>query len=143
EREQRRTSDEALAVRIEREGVPAFVDHWEQLPLFASQQTLPPERRAALRAQRLRNRASGLANSLRGVGAGVGPALHHELTGLDIPCLLVAGALDAKYRGIAEEMAHKLPHAMLCVVPEAGHTVHLERPEAFDTAVLEFRLKVY
>ncbi len=40
EREERRRSDEALAASIECEGVPAFVERWESLPLFASQQTL-------------------------------------------------------------------------------------------------------
>jgi len=143
ERERRRAHDEALAVCIEHEGVPVFVDYWEDLPLFASQRALPPERRATLRVQRLRNRASGLANSLRGVGAGTQPALHDELMGLDIPCLLVAGALDAKYSCLAEEMAEQLPQAMLRVVPEAGHAVHLEQPEAFDTAVLGFCLKAF
>jgi 2-succinyl-6-hydroxy-2,4-cyclohexadiene-1-carboxylate synthase len=142
EREQRRISDEAVAARIEREGVTAFVDYWERLSLFASQQSLPVERRAALRRQRLRNRASGLANSLRGVGAGVQPALHEALAGLYIPCLLIAGAQDAKYSRIAEEMAMQLPQPTLCLVPEAGHTVHLERPEAFTAAVLGFCLEL-
>ncbi len=71
EREQRRISDEVLAASIERDGVQAFIDRWDKQPLFASQSTLPPESREALRRQRLSNRASGLAQSLRGVGTGV------------------------------------------------------------------------
>lgn len=35
ERRARREADEALAQRIEQEGVRAFVDHWERLPLFS------------------------------------------------------------------------------------------------------------
>src|SRR5882672_8953122 len=31
----RRLADETLAQRIEREGVEAFVQHWESLPMFA------------------------------------------------------------------------------------------------------------
>src|SRR5215471_20147719 len=51
-REQRHASDEALAASIERDGVQAFIDHWEKLPLFASQSALPPQAREALRRQR-------------------------------------------------------------------------------------------
>ncbi len=79
EREQRRRSDAALAESIERDGVAAFVEHWEQLPLFASQSNLALETRQSLHRQRLANRAHGLANSLRGVGTGEQPALHSPI----------------------------------------------------------------
>ena len=138
ERMRRRSSDEALAARLEREGVPAFVDYWEQLPLFASQQRLPAEQRAALHQQRLLNRADGLANSLRGVGTGAQPALHARLSQLAIPILLLAGELDDKYCAIARAMAQALPHARLEIIPDAGHTIHLEQPTAFDRSVCAF-----
>ncbi len=138
ERAARRASDAALAARIEREGVPAFVAEWERQPLFASQASLPAEARAALRALRLRNSAVGLANGLRGMGTGAQPPLHESLAALRTPCLLIAGALDAKFAQIATQMAGRLPQAELRVVPGAGHTVHLERPEAFDVAVIAF-----
>ncbi|MBE3560378.1 MAG: 2-succinyl-6-hydroxy-2,4-cyclohexadiene-1-carboxylate synthase [Ktedonobacteraceae bacterium] len=137
-RAQRRAADEALAERIEREGVPAFVAYWERMPLFASQQALPEEVRNALRKQRLRNRADGLANSLRGLGTGVQPALHDRLVELHMPVLLITGELDTKFCEIARQMAQSLPQAELCVVPGAGHTVHLEQPAAFASAVKQF-----
>ncbi|HUY76982.1 MAG TPA: 2-succinyl-6-hydroxy-2,4-cyclohexadiene-1-carboxylate synthase [Ktedonobacterales bacterium] len=138
ERVARRASDEALADRIERDGVPAFVDDWERLPLFASQRALPPERQQALRAQRLGNTPLGLANSLRGVGTGAQPALHNQLPTLALPTLVIAGALDTKYDAIARRMADALPHARLAIVPNAGHAVHFERPAAFDALVTAF-----
>ncbi|HLY30226.1 MAG TPA: 2-succinyl-6-hydroxy-2,4-cyclohexadiene-1-carboxylate synthase, partial [Ktedonobacterales bacterium] len=141
ERAARRASDEALATRIEREGIPAFVDYWENLPLFASQRTLPPERRQALREQRLRNSPQGLASSLRGVGAGAQPYLAGMLPTLTLPTLLIAGALDEKYTALARQMANTLPHARLTIVPNAGHAVHFERPGVFDALASAFRLK--
>jgi 2-succinyl-6-hydroxy-2,4-cyclohexadiene-1-carboxylate synthase len=138
ERAARRVADEALAASIERDGVAAFVERWEQLPLFASQRTLPSEQREALRAQRLRNSARGLANSQRGTGLGVQPALHDRLAALDIPVLLITGELDQKFCEIAAQMAHLLPRAQWRKVPGAGHAVHLEQPEVFDEAVIEF-----
>jgi 2-succinyl-6-hydroxy-2,4-cyclohexadiene-1-carboxylate synthase len=138
ERQQRRASDEALATRIERDGVEAFIDYWRKIPLFASQQQLAVEQREELHAQRLTNRAQGLANSLRGVGTGVQPELYTSLPTLNLPVLLLAGELDSKFCTIAQQMASQLPQARLQIIPGAGHTIHLEQPEAFVTCVGEF-----
>lgn len=136
EREQRRRQDEQLAAWIEREGVEAFVQRWEQLPLFASQQNLPPSSRDNLRQQRRQNRVKGLANSLRGMGTGAQPSLWPRLAELAIPVLLLAGELDHKFVAIGQRMAKLIPSAQLIVVPKAGHTIHLERPELFGELVL-------
>ncbi len=142
EREERRASDEALAASIEREGVPAFVERWERLPLFASQKTLPLESREALHRQRLRNNASGLAQSLRGVGTGVQRSLNTKLANLHIPVLLIAGELDTKFTAIAQSMAQALPQSELHIRPAAGHTVHLEHPQLFTSLVGDFCLSM-
>ena len=138
EREQRRHSDEQLAERIEREGVPAFVAYWEHLPLFASQSALPGDIQANLHKQRLQNRATGLANSLRGVGTGAQPALYEQLPTLPIPVLLLVGELDKKFVAINQRMAQLLPQAQLHIVAGAGHTIHLEQPAHFERYVLDF-----
>jgi 2-succinyl-6-hydroxy-2,4-cyclohexadiene-1-carboxylate synthase len=143
ERELRRQSDALLAERIESAGVAAFVHEWEQLPLFASQRTLPEATRVALRTQRLRNRAQGLAQSLRGAGAGVQTALHARLPALDLPVLLLAGERDNKYCRIACEMAALLPQAQLTLVPAAGHAIHLEQPADFCRLVNAFCCTVF
>ncbi len=114
------------------------MQYWEKLPLFASQSNLSAKQREALRRQRLNNRASGLANSLRGVGTGVQPALHDQLPTLDLPVLLITGELDQKFCGIARQMAQLLPRAQLSIVAGAGHTVHLEQPTVFARQVREF-----
>ncbi len=139
ERAERRAADEALAADIEREGVEAFVDRWERLPLWASQSRLPAAAREELRAQRLAGSTRGLANTLRELGAGVTAPLHERLRELaGVPVLLVCGALDAKYVRIAHEMKELLPRAALRVVDGAGHAVHLERPRELLGAVEDF-----
>jgi 2-succinyl-6-hydroxy-2,4-cyclohexadiene-1-carboxylate synthase len=138
ERQARRDRDEALAARIEREGVPAFVAEWERLPLFATQGRLPASGRAALREQRLANSASGLAGSLRGMGTGAQPSLWDQLGTISRPTLLIAGELDGKFVVINRRMAAAIRGAKLQIIPDAGHTTHLERPELFATAVLAF-----
>jgi 2-succinyl-6-hydroxy-2,4-cyclohexadiene-1-carboxylate synthase len=138
ERQARVASDEALANSIEQHGLEVFVDGWSRLPLFASQAALPDAVRAGLRAQRLRNNPRGLANCLRGLGTGVTPPLWDRLTEVRSPTLVIAGALDTKYVDIAQAMAAGLATSRLAIVPDAGHTTHLEQPEAFDRLVLEF-----
>lgn len=137
-REERRQRDNRLADRIEREGMPAFIDFWETLPLWASQAALSTTTREALRQQRLQNRAIGLANSLRGMGTGVQPSLWAELPQLNRPTLLLAGELDTKFVAINQQMVAHLPQAELMIVPQAGHTIHLEQPEVYAQLVRRF-----
>ena len=138
EREGRVRSDAALADDIERHGIEAFVDRWEAIPLFASQKHLPADVREELRRQRLRNSTAGLANSLRGAGAGQDAPVLGRLGALRIPTLLIAGALDSKYVALAAKMNDSLPCARTQIVPDAGHATHLEQPETFDRLVDEF-----
>ena len=138
ERDARRNRDNMLAERIEKEGIPAFVDQWERLPLFATQKSLPPEIRSNLREQRLHNTAQGLANSLRGMGTGAQPSLWDTLHRLQMPTLLITGKLDDKFTAINRQMAKLIPDSRLSIIPGAGHTVHLERPAEFAEKVMQF-----
>ena len=72
------------------------------------------------------------------MGTGQQPSLWDDLAAIRQPTLLLAGASDAKYVGIACQMHARLPHARLQIVPEAGHAVHLEAPRAFEMQVMMF-----
>ena len=133
-RAERREADEGLARRVERDGVAAFLDGWLAGPLFAG---LPEA--AAGREERLANTAEGLTYALRRLGTGAQEPLWDRLGGLAPPVLLVAGEHDAKFAGIAREMAAAIgPSAEVALVPGAGHAVHLERPAATAALVEEF-----
>ncbi len=138
ERAARRAQDRALADRIERDGVEAFVDHWMQQPLFATQARLGPAALAKVRAARCANSALGLANSLRGLGVGNQDPLWDRLPRIAAPTLLVVGEDDLKFHSIALAMAERIRGAAVAVIPRAGHTTHLENPDAFRDRVLEF-----
>ena len=104
--------------------------------------TLPPGRGSAPAARHpLRNRAVGLANSLRGMGQGAQPSYWDRLGDIAVPVLLIAGGLDRKFVGIAGQMGVRIADATLSVVPGAGHAVHLERPDEFLGDVREFIAK--
>ena len=130
-REGRRRGDEALAERIENDGLEAFVNHWSSLPLFAGLERRGPGFVAQARAERMTNHVSGLACSLRGMGAGVMEPLWQKLADVTFPCSFVAGQLDHGYVSSARRLAATVPDGRVVVVPRAGHTVHQERPEAF------------
>ncbi len=138
ERSRRRSEDEALASQIEQGGVQAFVHAWMDLPLFASQRRLPLHVQATERERRLRNTVRGLVASLRGVGTGVQPSFWSDLQGIAAPTLLITGARDGKFSDIGREMAGGIPGARHTAVPDAGHAVHLERPDEWSRLVTGF-----
>jgi 2-succinyl-6-hydroxy-2,4-cyclohexadiene-1-carboxylate synthase len=138
QRQERIKRDERLACSMEKDGIEAFVDHWQHLELFTSQSSLPIEIRARLREQRLLNNPAGLANSLRGMGTGAQPSLWPRLGDLNMPVLLLAGELDQKFAAIAGEMALLIGNARAKIVPGAGHTIHMEQPELFDELIKQF-----
>jgi 2-succinyl-6-hydroxy-2,4-cyclohexadiene-1-carboxylate synthase len=127
ERAARRQADEALAERLERMTIGEFAREWARTPVLAG---LTPEVAAEVHADRLRSTVAGLARALRGLGTGALPPLWDRLDELTLPVTLVVGARDEKFRAISERMAAMLPHPVLEVVADAGHAVHLERPEA-------------
>ena len=138
ERAERRASDARLAERIESGGIAAYLEEWEKLPVLASQRRLPPAAQRALRDRRARNDPAALAACLRGLGQGMQPSLWDALGHISAPVLLLVGALDEKYLRINERMLASLPAGRLVAVPGAGHSVHLERPEAWLAAVESF-----
>jgi 2-succinyl-6-hydroxy-2,4-cyclohexadiene-1-carboxylate synthase len=132
ERDERRAADRALAQRIRTEGVDAFVEHWLALPMFAG---LPPE--ARFDDERRRNTAEGLATSLELAGTGAQRPLWDELAAIEAPVLVVAGREDHRYADIAARTAAAIgPNAQAALVDGAGHSAHLEQPEAFTDLVL-------
>src|SRR5690606_23291223 len=130
--------DEALAAFLESVGIRAFVDRWEALPLFATPRRLPRRVWQRQRRMRLLNRPAELAASLRGMGTGAQAPLWERLARLAVPTRLVVGERDAKFVALARQMAARSPQIQVVTVPGAGHTVHLEQPEAFLQAVLPF-----
>lgn len=142
-REALRERNFAWAARVRDEGVSAFMDWWAGLPLFESQRNLDDDQRERLRAGRLANDAESLALSFERAGAHAMPSQGEsiralcELAAKGIPVSYLAGELDAKYCKAASALQAESQGVISCrVVPAAGHSIHLEQPEAFG-AILE------
>jgi 2-succinyl-6-hydroxy-2,4-cyclohexadiene-1-carboxylate synthase len=125
--------EQQLATRLRRDGVASFVDHWQALPLWDSQRSLPDEVLAAQRAVRTRHTAEGLARSLEVLGLGVMPDLRDGIARLSVPVTLLVGALDHKFLALSEPWC-RWPHLTRRVVSDCGHNVVLERPDVVAEA---------
>lgn len=138
EREARRVADGALATRLETNGIEDFVTEWLAQPLFGTLQRLGPAFMADERRARLANDPRELAASLRALGPAAQPPLFADLPRVQVPVLLVVGALDTRFVTVARDLARRLPRAEVREIADAGHAAHLEQPVAFVAAVREF-----
>ncbi len=137
ERQERRTSDEALATRLLDEGLEAFIDSWLASSLFAD---LSPD--VAARSARLRNRPEGLAASLRKVGTGSQRSLWSLLGTLHMPVLALAGRSDVKFSALAQRLVDTIGPAASAEIIDGSHAVHLASPEVTAAAVRRFVQRV-
>lgn len=134
--------DRNAAARLRADGLEAFMDAWEQLPLFATQRDLPPDVCARVRTGRLANDAEALACTFEHAGQHVMPArsttleMLASLTANGTPLLYLAGERDAKYRALATRVAEA--GAAVRIVPGAGHNTHLEVPGVFVHEAISF-----
>jgi 2-succinyl-6-hydroxy-2,4-cyclohexadiene-1-carboxylate synthase len=126
ERAARRAADEELARLVEDSTIEEFAARWAQTPVLAGQAA---DVLAAVHSDRLRNSPIGLARALRGLGTGALPSVWDRLGEIAVPVALVVGERDLKFTAIATQMASRLRHAQVHVVPGVGHAVHLEAPE--------------
>lgn len=137
DRQDRIAVDEARAVKIT-DDYRAFLDEWENMGLFRTQKDISEEASLRQRMMRESQRPEEVADSLRKYGTGVQPSYWDRLSELGMPVLLIAGERDLKFVSINEEMQKSLPRARLAIVQHAGHNIHLESQEKFDTIISEF-----
>ena len=139
ERQARHDADQEMADHLLEIGLESFVPEWLDLPLFAPlMDRLDEDGRAATIRQRLASNPVGLANSLRGTGAGSMPPVWSSLASLRSPLLAIAGSLDERYVAIAERLAEVCPFGETATVDGAGHALPLENPHRVATLVRQF-----
>jgi len=135
-RSERRSEDEQRALRLETQGIDAFLEQWYRLPLFASLREHP--RFPEVLARRRLNDPRLLARSLRSMGTGSQRSLWDALTGLQAPLLLLAGELDDKYAQLAFEAVALCPHAEAVILRGRGHALVEEDPGAVSDEASAF-----
>ncbi len=125
QRQHRQDADNELADHVEKVGTREFISEWLSKPMFA----LLPDNPQDI-AQRCTNTAISLATSLRMCGTGTQESLWDKLPTLSIPVLLLAGAHDEAFCQHARRMQELIgSNAIVHIVQDAGHSVHLEQPQ--------------
>ncbi len=134
-RPERAAFESRVAGQLETGNLPAFVDAWEELPLFATQTRA---QRAAQRAHRESHDPAALTGAFRVLGTSLMPSYETTLPALQTPLLFVAGALDSAYATLARRYAQAAAHGSAVVLPDVGHNPIVEAPEALQACMHEF-----
>lgn len=129
ERQKRQELEASWVSLLQEQGLSGFLDYWESLPLWASQQHAPLTRRREQAARRRLHTAKGLSAAVRGLGLGNMPSLWEQLPTLRCPVELLVGENDEKFLSIAEQMRVSAPRLSLRVLPGVGHNPLLEAPQ--------------
>lgn len=124
-RAERRSRDAAMSGRLERGTIEDFVAAWELVPALGEQ---PQEVIDKQRPMRLAHDPVALAAAVRGLGQAAYGPLWAKLNEIDLPVLLISGALDEVYSAHAERLARLIPGASHVSVAGAGHAVHVSHP---------------
>ena len=82
--------------------------------------------------------AKGLALAARGMLTQRDAKVIEVLPEIKVPSLVVVGADDTPFLAASDYMAAKIPGAQKAVIPNAGHAVNIDQPQAFIAAVLPF-----
>jgi pimeloyl-ACP methyl ester carboxylesterase len=82
--------------------------------------------------------AEGLARAGHGTLAQFDARVIESLESIRVPTLVVVGERDEPFLAATDYMAAKIPNATKVVVPDAGHAVNIDQPQAFDRAVRSF-----
>ena len=118
---------------VHKEGIDAFRRQWLEHPLMRLHTTEP---RAHALLREMVGRYPG--HDLMGDEPAQLPAIDSPPR-LDLPILIVNGEHDTEARiGAGAELAHALPHALLAIIPGAGHLSNLDNPGAYNQALDEF-----
>lgn len=113
-----------------------FVDWWECLPLFQTQQRLAHAVLQSVREERFNNNVDVLLNLVENAGQHCMPARSavkcalQELVSTNFPTLYIAGAQDKKYSALAHWLEQESLTDVI-IVPGVGHNVHLEAEKEF------------
>ncbi len=119
----------------EKKGMQAFVNSRAVATAIGPYPERPAGRAAA--AAIARQEPHGIAHFSRRVAGPASPVID-QLVDIDIPSLVIVGEKDDPYLRASELMAKRMPRAERVVIPDAGHVVNLDEPEAFNQAVLRF-----
>jgi pimeloyl-ACP methyl ester carboxylesterase len=95
--------------------------------------------KASAEVRQARHRdATGLARAARGMLTQRDARVIESLPGVGVPSVVIVGAQDTPFLAASDYMAAKIPGAKKIVIEGAGHSVNIDKPEAFNAALMTF-----
>ena len=131
---------EATAKLLDEKGSAAFAAKYALGAARVQYQNKDPRGWQEFATQLAEHSAKGSANTMRGVQL-QRPSLWElveSMKKLTIPTLIMTGDEDEPCLEPGLLMKRSIASAGLLVIPQSGHTINLEEPEAFNRAVAEF-----
>jgi pimeloyl-ACP methyl ester carboxylesterase len=131
---------EGFARRIEQEGMPAMAELYCTSSARATYRTKDPRGWAEFKQQFADGSAKGHAMTMRGVQGGRVPFFERtgELKKITEPMLVVIGDEDESTHGLAVHLKQHVSRCGVLELPKCGHTMNLEEPAAFNSAMQDF-----
>lgn len=100
---------------------------------------LAPLQSASPERSRVTHRnARGLALAARGMLTQRNNSVINLLPDVKVPTIIVVGSEDKPFLAASDYMTAKIAGAKKVVIDGAGHASNIDRPEAFNTAILSF-----
>lgn len=131
---------EGFARRIETEGMKAMAELYCTSSARNTYRYKDPRGWAEFKQQFAEGSAEGHAMTMRGVQGGRVPFFDRteELKKIAEPMLVVIGDEDDSTHGLAVHLKQHVARSGVLELPKCGHTINLEEPAAFNTAVQDF-----
>lgn len=132
------TDDVEEIERIARsEGMGGVFEHnLSRNPVMATEIAKAPQNREIYKREYLVNNADGYVNSLKALRNR--RSVTDRLGEIRVPTLIVVGDRDEPFIEPANTMRRGIPGSELVVVPECGHSPHIEFPDRFNEHLLDF-----
>jgi pimeloyl-ACP methyl ester carboxylesterase len=131
---------EAFAQRIEKEGMSAMAELYCTSSARNTYRYKDPRGWAEFKQQFADGSAVGHAMTMRGVQGSRVPFFERteELKKIAEPMLVVIGDEDDSTHGLAVHLKQHVARSGVLELPKCGHTMNLEEPAAFNSAVQDF-----
>jgi pimeloyl-ACP methyl ester carboxylesterase len=135
-----RAEADVTAAMLRRDGMAAFAERYAQGPSRVQYENKDPRGHAEFKRLLAEHSAEGAANTQAGVQK-ERPSLYdltEAMAGITVPTLVVTGDEDWPCLLPGILMKRSIPSAALAVMPNTGHALNIEEPDAFNRLVGDF-----
>lgn len=138
QRDARAREDDARADALRRDGLPAFVERWYGMPMFARLRAMPDF--ASVHDRRARGDGAFWARCIAGCSPGRAAGAWGVLPSLLRGSAFAVGTEDDRYSSLADRVEREAPHVRVERIAGAGHALPIEAPERC-AALIEHALR--